>query len=369
MLLKHGDLLETEKFNSITDEASKTLANIQQPNLFLPGLICLSDKSAEHLSRFQGTELDLSGLTSLSDRSAYYLSKYVGWLKLSNIKNLSHEALRSLGTHRGGLDLDSLESLSDLDAQVLSRCIGGLSLSGIGIHGEDLPGLRDLSDTAVGYLANHKGTLHLALKKISDRSAYLLGQHTGGCLILDALTEIGPDALCSLAKHIDPVELFDVPEEIKERFLDIQYKRKHTSKTEIQKIIYGLKSYMREWLELGISEELDFRFSGSGDEGCIEPYVSSKTTNLLKTKGYEFGWLDNTQHCTKCIHENLNNGQVKKGILEILLRLLPSGWEINYGTHGYISLNTILNKVIITYNREYENTESEYVNYKWNEEF
>ena len=357
-LIESGHLPNTHEYTSITSKAAKELVRLSTIEINLGSVFTISDSFAHLLSTFNG-DICLSGLTRLSNNAAKSLANHVGWLKLSNIKHLSQEAIQSLGMHRGGLSLDSLERLSDQDAIILSKSIGGLSLSG----------LSNLSEKAVESLAQHDGWLHLGITNLSDSAASLLAQHKGRDLILDALTEISPDALCSLTKHIGNVELVDASIEIQQAFADIKYFRKHKTDKSFQKSVSTLKSYMIMWSNLGISEELEFYFSGSGDDGSVESYVSSETTNVLREHGYVLGWINENQIILNYINNNIMSEHMKKGILTILWFLLPIGWEINHGTSGKIILNTVLNKITIEYHLYREDAESQYLTYKWNEDF
>ena len=357
--IESGYLPNTDQFTSITAKAAYLLSKQKITDLDLSGITTINDSVAKSLSTING-DLDLSGLKRLSTRSANSLAKHVGWLKLSNLKTLSSDAFKYLGQHQGGICLNGLTVLSDSDAKELSNSKGGLSLNSI----------HHLSDTAIEALAKHNGFICFGLKSLSDLGASSLTHHEGGGLIFEGLTDISLAAIHSLTKHADFVELDETATYITTCFSDFKHFQTTRDTSRFKDCISIIKEYLHHWNELGVSENIELEFSGSGGEGSISVFMISRTGGrVLEANGYAFKWLEHGLEHLDFLKPHKSTAGLKNGLLGLVSGLLPLGWEINGGTRGEIVLNTTSNKVIISFSRCYDELNLACNYHEWTEEF
>lgn len=104
----------------------------------------------------------LHTFTELDDEAAEVLGKSDGWLNLNGLTHLSDSAAEGLASHSHRLSLNSVRSVSDETARILSSRKGGTL---------ELGGAKNVSATAVNWLASYPGCLELGVVTLSDDNA------------------------------------------------------------------------------------------------------------------------------------------------------------------------------------------------------
>ncbi len=199
----------------LSQKAAEHLSGFKGESLCLEKLEKISDAAAEALGKRVG-DLSLQDLRTVSAEGLKSISRVQGDLLFLSLRTLTKEGAEALGSHKGDLFLGGLDyyTLTKDIAEGIAKCKGRLTLRDVRhLDSEDvvealskhegdlmLDGLHDLSSECAKKFSKHNGLLSLrSFIKISDEILGSLVQNEGGLSL--GLIRLSESAVGILLKH------------------------------------------------------------------------------------------------------------------------------------------------------------------------